>query len=80
MNSSFESTRFAPHLLDLVDLDAAAIEVGVEQAEAVGRRLHLFERRGARQQQDLVGDLRGRDPDLLAVDDIAVAVADGARS
>ena len=70
--------RLAAHLLDLAHLDRAAVEVGVEQAQAVGRLLHLLQRRGAGQQQDLVGDLRGRDPDLLAVDDVAVAVAHGA--
>ena len=63
----------AAHLLDLVHRDAAAIEIGVEQAQAVGRALHLFQRRGARQQQNLFGDLRGRNPDLLAVDDVFVA-------
>ena len=33
----------------------------------------------ARQQQHLVGDLRRRDPDLAAIDAVAVAVAHGAR-
>ena len=65
----------AAHLLDLVHRDALAVEIGVEQAQALGRGLHLFQRRGARQQQDLVGDLRGGDPDLLAVDDVFVALA-----
>ena len=64
----------AAHLLDLVHGDALLVEIGVEQAQALGRRLHLFQRRGARQQQDLVGDLGGRNPDLLAVDDIFVAL------
>ncbi|MGX1043962.1 hypothetical protein AB7M41_003668 [Bradyrhizobium diazoefficiens] len=73
-----ESTTLAAHLLDLVDLDLLAVEVGVEQAEAVGGRAHLFQRRGARQQQDLVRDLRGRDPYLLAVDDVAVVLGDRA--
>ena len=67
--------RLAAHLLDLVHGDALAIEIGIEQAQAVGRALHLFQRRGARQQQDLFGDLRGGDPDLLAVDDVFVALA-----
>ena len=78
MNSSFEFDGFAPHLFDLMHLDAAAIEIGVEQAQTFGRTLHLFQRGGSRQQQDLVGDLRGRNPHLGAVDDIAVAFADGA--
>ncbi len=41
----------------------------------VGLLLHLFERRGARQQQHQVGVLHARDPHLLAVDDVAVAAA-----
>ena len=49
----------AAHLLDFMNGDAAAIEIGIEQAEPVGRVFHLFQRRGARQQQDLFGDLRG---------------------
>src|SRR6185312_7870206 len=69
--------RLAAHLLDLVHRDAAAIEIGVEQAQSVGRTLHLFERGGARQQEDLLRDLRGRDPDLLAVDNVPVALARG---
>ena len=64
----------AAHLLDLVNLDPPAVEIGVEQAEPVGRLLHLVQRRGARQQQDLLRDLRGRNPDLLPVDDIAIVL------
>jgi hypothetical protein len=64
----------AAHLLDLVHGDARSIEIGIEQAEAAGRVLHLFQRRGPRQQQYLVGDLSGGDPDLLAVDDVVVAL------
>ena len=67
--------RLAAHLLDLAHLDVLAVEVGVEEAQAVVGLRHLLERRGARQQQHLVGDLRGRDPDLLPVDDVAVALA-----
>ena len=78
-NSSFEVDRLAAHLLDLARMHALAVEVGVEQAEAVGRVLDLLQRRGARQQQHLVGDLRGGDPHLLAVDDVAVALALGAQ-
>ena len=65
----------AAHLLDLVHGDPLAIEIGVEQAQALRRRLHLLQRRGARQQQDLLRDLRGRDPDLLAADDVFVVLA-----
>ena len=53
--------------------DAAAVEIGIEKAQPVGRALHFIQRGGARQQQNLFGHLRGRDPDLLAVDDIFVA-------
>src|SRR5436190_20624051 len=48
----------------------AAVEIGVEDGDAVGRTLAILVARGARQQHDLVGDLRGRGPDLLAVDDV----------
>src|SRR6516162_1584742 len=41
----------APHLLDLVDLDPVAIEVGVEQAQPLRCTLDLLERRGSRQEQ-----------------------------
>ena len=71
--------RLAAHLLDLAHRDPAAVEIGIEQAQAVGRAFHFLQRRGARQQQDLLGDLRGRNPDLLAVDDIFVALAHRAR-
>src|SRR5581483_4649235 len=69
----------AAHLLDLMHRDLVAVEIAVEQAEPVGWAAHLLQRRGARQQQDFFGDLRGRNPDLLAVDDIAVALAHRAR-
>ncbi len=71
--------RLAAHLLDFMHRDAAAIEIGIEQAEAVGRAFHLLQRCGARQQQDLFGHLRRRNPDLLAVDDVFVAGAHRAR-
>ena len=48
-----------------------AVEVGVEDRDAVGRTLAILVLRRARQQHDLVGDLRGRGPDLLAVHEIA---------
>src|SRR4029077_2744772 len=71
--------RLAPHLLDLADLDASSIDGGVEEAEPVRRLAHLVERRGPRQQQHLVGRLNGRNPYFLAIDDITIAVAPGAR-
>ncbi len=53
--------------------DAAPVEIGVEQAQALGRLIDLLQRGRACQQQHLVGDLGGRDPHLGAVDDVAVA-------
>ena len=44
----------------------------------MGRVLHLFQRRGACQQQNLVGDLGGGNPDLLAIDNVFVALANRA--
>ncbi|MNZ53269.1 hypothetical protein D3C78_711420 [compost metagenome] len=58
--------------------DAAAVEVGVEQAEAFGLVLHLFQRRGARQDQHLLGDAGGGDEGLHAAQHIVVAIAHGA--
>ena len=51
--------------------------VDEEHRKARGARLRLLARRGARQQQHEIGMLGARGPDLLAVDDIVVAVADG---
>ena len=48
-----------------------------EHREAGGARLRLLARRGARQQQHEIGMLGARGPDLLAVDHIMIAVADG---
>ncbi len=61
------------HLLDLMNGDPAAIKIGIEKAEAVGRVFHLVQRRGPCEQQNLLGDLRGGDPDFLAVDDVFIA-------
>ncbi|MNN19673.1 hypothetical protein D3C81_1329240 [compost metagenome] len=61
----------AAHLVDLADLDLAAVDPGVEQRQPFGRLLHLLQRRGARQQQHAVGHLRGRDPDLAPAHRIA---------
>ena len=44
---------------DLAQLDVLAVEVGVEQTQAFGVALDLIERRGAREDQHLVRDLRG---------------------
>ncbi len=49
----------APHLLDLPHFDLPAVEVGIEEREAGI---------GFRQQQDLLGDLGGGDPDFLPRD------------
>jgi hypothetical protein len=68
----------APQFVDLAHLDRPAVQVGVEQAQAFGA-LAFLDRRGAREQQDLVGDLRGADPHLLPVHHVMVALADGAR-
>ena len=72
--------RLAAHLLDLAHLDARAIEIRVEQAEPVGAAAHLVDRRGAREDQHLLRHLRRRDPHFLSGDDVAVALALGARA
>ena len=65
----------AAHLRDLADLDACAIESRVEQREPVGRPAAGIPRRGPREDQHAVRDLRRGDPDLAAVDHVAVALA-----
>ena len=57
-------------------VDGRAVEVGVEERKASGRVCLVIVRR-SRQQHDLVGNLRGRGPDLAPVDGVAVALSDG---
>ena len=52
-------------------------QVDDEDRHALGLLLHLGERRRAREQDHQVGVLDARDPDLLAVDDVAVALLHG---
>ena len=52
-------------------------QVDEEDRHAFGLALHLGQRRGARQQDHQVGVLDPRDPHLLPVDHIAVALAHG---
>src|ERR1700734_1652177 len=63
--------RLAPHLRDALHVDLRAVEIGVEDGNAVGRALAVFVFRGAGQQHDLARDLRGRGPNLLPSYDIA---------
>ena len=49
--------------------------VDQEDREPAGARLDLLARRGARDQQQQIGMLGARGPDLLAVDDVVVAFA-----
>src|SRR6266404_8138838 len=63
----------AAHLLDLMNRDAAAIEIGIKQTQPLGRALYFLQRRGAGEEQNLFGDLRGGDPDFLTVDEVFVA-------
>ena len=60
-----EVDRVAAHFVDHADGDMAPIQVGVEQAQPMGLALDLVERRGAGEDQYLVGDLRRGYPDLL---------------
>src|SRR3954453_22066340 len=54
-----------------MNIDLRAIEVCVENRDAVGRTraILVFSRPG--QQHDLVGDLSGRGPDLLTMNKVA---------
>ena len=73
MKTMFGVDGVAAHLVDRTHLDTGAVEIGIEQRQAVGPALHRLERRRAGKQQHLVRDLRGRDPDLRAADDVAPA-------
>jgi hypothetical protein len=69
------------HRVDRPDFQAVLLclaHVDQEGGNAVGAPFHLVRRRGAREQQHQVGMRRSADPDLLAADDVAVAVAGGA--
>ena len=63
------------HRRDRADLErgAALAHVDEEQREALGAALHLLGRRRAREQDHQVRVQRARGPDLLAVDDPALA-------
>ena len=61
--------RLAAHLRNAMNIDLGPVEVGVEDRDAVGRPRAILVFGGPGQQHDLVGDLRGRGPDLLAVDE-----------
>jgi hypothetical protein len=62
-------------LRPIFSISCTAIEIRIKKAQALCRCFHFFQRRGSRQQQDLVGDLGGGNPDLLAVDEIAVVLS-----
>src|SRR5258708_29298277 len=59
--------RLAAHLGNAMNIDLRPIEVSVEDRDAVGRPRTILIFGGPGQQHDLVGDLRGRGPDFLAV-------------
>ncbi|MNX61053.1 hypothetical protein D3C86_919780 [compost metagenome] len=65
----------AAHFLDFAHLDLFAVQIGIEQGQALGGFVHLGQRGGARQQQHLGGDLRRRYPDLAAVHHVLVTLA-----
>ena len=78
MNMLFEIDGLPPHLVDLAHIDEAAVERGVEQRKPVGAFLDLIARARAREDQHRVGDLRGRGPDLGALQHIAPVLLLGA--
>src|SRR3981081_435714 len=63
--------RLAAHFRNAVNIGLGPVEVGVEDRDAVGRPRAILVFGGPGQQHDLVGDLRSRGPDLLAMDEIA---------
>ena len=66
-----DHVRDRPHGQALAD---RLVQVDDEDRHALGLLLHLGQRRRARQQDHQVGVLHARDPHLLAVDDVAVAL------
>ena len=56
---------------------SALAQIDQEHGQSLGLPLHFGQWRGARQQQHQIGMLHARDPDFLAVDDVAVALALG---
>ena len=67
-----DHVRDRPHRQAVADRVA---QVDDEDRHAFGLLLHVGERRRAREQDHQVGVLDARDPHLLAVDDVAVALA-----
>ena len=59
--------------------NARTVEVGIEKRQALLRLSALLDRCRTRKEQYLLRDLRGRDPDLLAGNDVVPALAVGAR-
>src|SRR5258706_6683943 len=65
---------FTAHFRNFPRLHELAVEVRIKQAQSLRGLRSLPERRRARGQQHLVGDLRGRNPDFLARHDVMIAV------
>ena len=64
----------AAHLVDFADLHVVAVQVGIEQRQTVDRFFGFVDILGAGDHQNLVGPLRGRGPDLLAVEDVVITL------
>ncbi len=64
------------HVADRLDVDALAFRFDDENGHAFGFLRNLVERGGAGEQDHQLGMLQARGPDLLAVDDVAVAFLD----
>ena len=67
----------APELFDFADRDVLGVEVGEEEGHAVGAAGGISEGRGTREEEDLGGFLGLGCPDLLAADEVVVAIATG---
>ncbi len=67
--------RRAPELVQLAHFDRRRIEVGEEQAHAVGFLFHIFKGRGAREDEHLLGFARLGGENLAPIDDVIVALA-----
>src|ERR1700692_2071650 len=62
--------RSTAQLVDLPNVDVVAVELRVEEAKPFAVLLDLLDRRGAREDEHMVGDLRGGYPDFLARDQV----------
>ena len=70
---------FATHFFNLANINFAAVEISMKQTQPHSWFGNLFQWRGARQQENFLSHLCGRNPDFLAIDDIAITIPHSSR-